>query len=274
MRWLLKPFELLYRGINRIRRSLYRRGIIRSKKLPVPVISVGNLTLGGGGKTPAVIAIARALSEGGLRVGVLIRGYGRRGPGGMVERLDSDRYGDEPVLIKKNVPKADVIVGANRYENALRQRCDVFLLDDGFQHMQIARDLDLVIEPSHPGFLREGRSALHDADIVIPRRLRLSIPDSHLAKPVFAFAGLANNEQFFTSLREAGVRLVATRGFRDHHRYTREDIEAVKREAAGAAIVTTEKDAVKIDDPSIIAIPAEMIIEPFIMERIVAVARR
>src|SRR4029077_19855105 len=111
---LLKPAELLYRGVNRVRRSLYRRGVLRSKRLPVPVISVGNIAMGGGGKTPTVIAIARALSERGMRVGVLTRGYGRSGAGGVVDAPDAARFGDEPVLIKKSAPNVDVIVGANR----------------------------------------------------------------------------------------------------------------------------------------------------------------
>ena len=78
---LLKPAELLYRAINRMRRALYRAGILRARRLPVPVISVGNIAVGGGGKTPTVIAIARILARSGVRVGVLTRGYGRAGAG-------------------------------------------------------------------------------------------------------------------------------------------------------------------------------------------------
>lgn len=274
MRWLLKPAELLLRGVNRLRRSLYRAGILHGRRLPVPVISVGGIAAGGSGKTPATIAIARALADRGLRVGVLTRGYRRSGQGGVVEALDPDRFGDEPVLIKKRVPEARVIVGKNRYDNAIRELVDIFILDDGFQHLQLHRDLDVVIDRDDPSFLREGRSALRDADVVLPRRMCPVIPGSLRGKRLFAFAGLADNDQFFRSL---DLPLTGTLSFPDHHRYTSADIEAVKRAArdAGAeAIVTTEKDAVKIDDPAIVAIPAEMVIDAAAMERIVAVAAR
>jgi tetraacyldisaccharide 4'-kinase len=273
--WLLKPAELLYRGINRIRRSLYRRGVLRSKRLPVPVISVGNIAMGGSGKTPAVIAIARVLAREGVRVGVLTRGYGRVGAGGELIELDARRFGDEPVLIKKSVPNVTVIVAQKRYENALRHQCDVYLLDDGFQHLQLHRDLDIVVDNPQARYLREGRSALRHADIVLQREVRPIVPASVRGKKVFAFSGLADNEQFFASLREAGVNLVATLGFPDHHDYT--DMEPIKRAARDAhadAIVTTEKDAVKLSDDQIIAIPAETTLTPDVVARILAVVRR
>ncbi len=272
MTWLLKPAELLYRSVNRARRALYRAGIFKPKRLSVPVISVGGIAAGGSGKTPAVIAIASALSERGLRVAVLTRGYRRSGKGGVITVLDPHRFGDEPVLIKRRLPNVDVIVGANRYENALRTTADVFVLDDAFQHLQLHRDVDVVIDNPHCKFLREGRSALRDAEIVLPRQLKLTIPDSLRGKRVFAFAGLADNRQFFESL---ALDVVGTRSFPDHHRYSATDIEEIKRaarDAGGEAIVTTEKDAVKIDDGEIVAIPAEMVIAPAALESIIAVA--
>jgi tetraacyldisaccharide 4'-kinase len=272
---LLKPLELLWRGVNRLRRALYRRGILKSRRLPRPVISVGNLAAGGAGKTPAVIAIARSLTERGLTVAVLTRGHGRAGNGGgEVTSLDAAQFGDEPVLIKSKLQNVHVIVGSKRYANAIHflinNDCDLFILDDGFQHLQLARDLDIVIDAGR-GVMREGRSALADAGVVMQRNLRLVVPQGLSARRVFAFAGLADNDQFFTALRENGLNVVATRGFRDHHRYTAADIVAIKHEAreAGAdAIVTTEKDKVKIDDHGIIAIAAEMIIEPAVIEAI------
>lgn len=272
---LLKPFELLWRGVNRLRRVLYRRGILKSKRLPRPVISVGNLAAGGAGKTPAVITIARYLEKRGFRVAVLTRGYKRAGNvSGVVTSLDAATFGDEPVLLKSKLKDIDVIVGSNRYENAIRflnaNDCDLFLLDDGFQHLQLARDVDVVIDAGS-GVMREGRSALADADFVIQRRLRLAVPEDLTSRRVFAFAGLADNEQFFASLRATGLNVAGTRSFRDHHRYTASDIAAIKAAAqsAGAeSIVTTEKDAVKIDDRDIIAVAAEMIIEPEILEKI------
>jgi tetraacyldisaccharide 4'-kinase len=194
--------------------------------------------------------------------------------------LDAARFGDEPVLIKSKLQNVHVIVGSKRYENAMRflsnNDCDLFILDDGFQHQQLARDLDIVMDAGR-GVMREGRSALADANIVIQRNLRLVVPQELSAKRVFAFAGLADNDQFFTALRENRLNVIATRGFRDHHRYSAADIAAIKKEAldAGAeAIVTTEKDKVKFDDRGIIAIAAEMIIEPGVIEAIARVGSR
>ncbi|HEV7487581.1 MAG TPA: tetraacyldisaccharide 4'-kinase [Thermoanaerobaculia bacterium] len=275
MTLLLKPIEFLWRGVNRLRRALYRRGILKSKRLPRPVISVGNLAAGGAGKTPAVITIARYLEKRGFRVAVLTRGYGRAGnASGLVTSLDAAKFGDEPVLLKSKLKNIDVIVGSKRYHNAVQflnvNECDVFILDDGFQHLQLARDIDVVID-TRGGIMREGRSALADADFVIQRRLRLVVPEELTGRRIFAFAGLADNEQFFASLRANGLNVIGTRSFRDHHRYTAADIASIKASAATAgaeAIVTTEKDAVKIDDRDIIAIAAEMIIEPEILEKL------
>ena len=255
---LLKPFELLYRGINRVRRAAYRAGLLRGKRLHKPVISIGNIAMGGTGKTPAVIAVCRFLESRGLRVTVLTRGY----------RADKGEgfIGDEPLLIKRST-KANVIVGSNRYEKARGIDTDVFVLDDGFQHLQLKRDLDIVIDaPSR--FFREGRSALKYADVVISRDLRVSVP--RIEGPVFAFSALADNQQFFDSLR--GLNVAGTRGFRDHHRYTAADLQSLKRDARGATLVTTEKDAVKIDDPAVVAIPAEFVVPPDVLEQIAAVA--
>jgi len=269
---LLKPFEPLWRGLNRLNRALYRLGIRKGKRLPRPVISVGNLTAGGAGKTPSVIAIARYLDKRGFRVAVLTRGYGRSGNvSGLVTSLDAARFGDEPVLIKSKLKNVDVIVGSKRYDNAVQflsqNDCDLFVLDDGFQHLKLARDVDVVIDAGS-GIMREGRSALADADFVIPRNLRIVIPD--VAPRVFAFSGLANNEQFFDSLRANGLNVVGTKSFRDHHRYTAADIASIKAAAGSETVVTTEKDAVKIDDRDIIPIAAEMIVEPEVLEAIAA----
>jgi KDO2-lipid IV(A) lauroyltransferase len=264
---LLKPFELLYRGVNRVRRTLYRIGVLRAKRLRGAVISIGNIAAGGAGKTPATIRIARHLIDRGHRVAVLTRGYGRAsGATGLVDSLDAARWGDEPVLIAKNdIP---VIVGSNRYENASRYEYEIYLLDDGFQHLQLERDVDVVIDVPHARFYREGRSALRDADVVIPRNVRVKIPDTLKGKRVFAFAALADNEQFFASL--AGLDVVGTRGFRDHHRYTEADLAALRKAAGDAILVTTEKDAVKLDAPDVVAIPAEFILEDGVLERIVS----
>ena len=266
MNVLLKPLELVWRGVNRARRALYRAGVLKAKRLPKPVISVGSIAAGGAGKTPATIAIVRHLMSRGYNVAVLTRGYGRAGGGGRVERDDASTYGDEPVLIHK-ATGAEVIVGKDRRRNGLTSHADVFVLDDGFQHLQLARDVDVVID-TEARWYREGRSALRHADFVIPRRLALSA--EHLGgKRVFAFAGLADNAQFFEALRTAGVEVAGTRSFSDHHRYTAGDIAALKN-ATHDLLVTTEKDAVKIDDRDIIAVPATFEIEPAVLEAIEA----
>ena len=273
---LLKPFELLFRGINRARRALYRAGVLRAKRLPRPVISVGNIAIGGSGKTPAVIAIARALVAEGLDVAVLTRGYGRSGEGGVVDSFDAARFGDEPLVIHKAVPKANVIVGSKRHENGARVNCDVYLLDDGFQHLQLHRDLDVVIDAPQARWYREGRSAMRDADVILQRRLRPSGFESLRGKRVFAFSGLADNEQFFAMLRGLGIDVAGTRSFPDHYRYTPRDVEEIKRAAAAAGaeqIATTEKDAVKINDDSMIAVGVDLVLDASDLERIVAAAR-
>lgn len=265
----MKVLELLWHGLNRTRRALYRAGVLRGKRLHRPVISIGNIAAGGAGKTPAVIAVSRFLASRGLRVAVLTRGYGRAGTSsGPVTSNDADQYGDEPVLIKQSV-NVDVIVGRNRYENARDIDCDVFILDDGFQHLRLQRDFDLVID-APAKFHREGRSALRDADAVVPRRLRTIVPDELRGRRVFAFAGLADNEQFFASLRDAGLELAGTKGFPDHHRYTPADLASMKQ---GLPLVTTEKDAVKIDDPDVVAVRAEFEIDQEVLEEMLRVAR-
>lgn len=263
---LLEPLELLWRGINRLRRALYRAGILKAKRLPKPVVSIGAITAGGAGKTPATIAIGQYLTQRGYRVAVLTRGYKRKGAGGRVTVPDAAKFGDEPVLLRRKL--AEVIVGKNRYENGVAVNCDVYLLDDGFQHLQLARDVDVVIDA--PGrWFREGRSALRDADFVLRRRLTVDAPPGKL----FAFAGLADNEQFFRSL----PHVVGTRSFPDHHAYSAADLQEIRAaaRAAGAdAIVTTEKDAVKLGDRDIIAVAARFEIDPEILEAIEARVRQ
>lgn len=143
--------------------------------------------------------------------------------------------------------------------------------------MQIHRDLDVVIDAGNARLHRESRSALRHAGLVIPRRLRLHVPDSVRGKRVLAFAALAGNRQFFRALEEAGLELAATIEFPDHHRYDAADlarIEARAGDAGAAAIVTTEKDAVKIDGHDIIPIPAEFVFDPGAVERILAAVSR
>ena len=280
---LVAAAEALYTTINGVRRQMYRRALLRQIRLPLPVVSIGNISAGGAGKTPAVIALANELGRRGIRAAVLTRGYGRRSgmPGGLVTTDDPARFGDEPVLIKKRTTNVDVIVGADRAEEAHKylrdNECDLFILDDGFQHLRLARDLDIVIETSRATFHRERRSALSDADIVIPRRLELRIPSEVPGRRTFAFAGLADTAQFFDSLRTHGVEVCGTMSFRDHHPYTDADLARITATAADCGaevIVTTEKDAVKLNHPAIVAIAADFVFDRDVIERVAALVRK
>ena len=184
-RYLLLPLAPVYRGAVAVRRAAYRRGLIRRTKLPVPVISVGNLTFGGTGKTPTVIALARDLVRMGRRPAVLTRGYKRLDDGqvvvvGPIPRQTAAEVGDEPLEMARRLPGVPVVVDADRARGgaeAQRLGSDVVLLDDGFQHLRLERDLDLVlIDAGDPwggnrmpplGRLREPAAALKRADAVL-----------------------------------------------------------------------------------------------------------
>jgi tetraacyldisaccharide 4'-kinase len=286
---LLRPIELAYQGVNRLRRSLYRRGVLRQKELPRPVVSIGNLSIGGSGKTPVTIALVRLLRERGFSPAVLTRGYRRKSneSWAVVTGGDVARFGDEPVMMAAALPETPVIVGADRYQAAIGylqgSDCDLFVLDDGFQHLRLLRDCDVVID--HPArWAREGRAALRDAGIILRRGIRRSSalsqtifemelvvnavrrgghsepPEVLRGAKVVAFAGLADNRQFFALLEHLGARLVATFEFADHHRYSRQELERIRRAAAEAPamMVTTAKDWVKLVDPEIAFLEVEM----------------
>jgi tetraacyldisaccharide 4'-kinase len=263
-----------------------------AKRLRWPVVSVGSLSAGGAGKTPVVIALGGLLKDAGWGVDVLSRGYGRDGRG--VERVDLNtddaarRFGDEPVLIaeRAGVP---VYVGASRYAAGTLAEAGggrgLHLLDDGFQHRQLARAVDVVLVTADDledvlipaGNLREPLTTLARADVVIVRedevedvakrvwpmlregsqmwvvRRRLQFPAPLFVfgaglKPI-AFCALARPENFAAMLAEAGCGIVETVAFQDHHRYNAADIERVIDVAKGlhaTGFVTTEKDAVKL----------------------------
>jgi tetraacyldisaccharide 4'-kinase len=287
---LLKPLELIWRGVNRARRRLYQSGRLRSKTLPRPVISIGNLSVGGSGKTPATIAVVSILQRQGMKVAVLTRGYRRESDQWMIaDGTDPARSGDEPALLARKLPGAGVVVGADRHSAGTRylqdRQCDVFVLDDGFQHLRLHRDLDIVIDDSNAKWLREGPGALHSADIVLVRggeatpgafpprfsaRLQpagwllegSTLPTEALrGRKAHAFAGLANNDQFFAMVRSLGIEIASTRSFGDHHSYSAADLSSLR--SSGELLITTEKDLVKISDGAgIAALVVEMRIEP------------
>jgi tetraacyldisaccharide 4'-kinase len=274
----MSALSLLFGAAVSARNALYSRGVLPSRRLERPVVSVGNLSVGGAGKTPFVLLLGELLKARGIAFDVLSRGYGRhtRGvrlvePGG-----SSGDFGDEPLLIARKL-QAPVIVGEDRFaagqfaEQRFRSR--LHLLDDGFQHRALARDFDIVLvtaEDAHDrllpaGRLREPLAALRRADAVVltggvsPDGLPLDtqlvwqarrvIAPKGVSTHPLAFCGIAHPQQFFVQLRNAGIDVAAEATFRDHHRYTEKDIRdlvalAARSEADG--FVTTEKDAVNL----------------------------
>jgi tetraacyldisaccharide 4'-kinase len=286
LRALLAPVTPLYRLGLALRERRLRSGHEPIRRLSLPVISIGNLSTGGTGKTPLAIALARALIARGVAVDVLSRGYGRTGRD--AARVDpagsAQNYGDEPMLIARSAG-VPVFVAPERYAAGLlaesemkAQGVAVHLLDDGFQHRQLHRDIDILLlcrADLHDrllpaGNLREPISALRRAHVLaIPAedpalesdlrslgwegptwrlRRRMEIPP--VPGPVVAFCGIARPEQFFAGLESACVRLAARRAFRDHHRYTQAELERLASQAratAASALLTTEKDAVRLE---------------------------
>ncbi len=179
MRWWLWPASLIWGAAARVRAQVYRRGLLRAEQLPGTVVSVGNLTAGGTGKTPMVLWLAGQFHDAGKRVGILTRGYRAEtaGSGGIPQS-------DEVAIYRERLRgRAELGVGADRFANGevlARHGVDCFILDDGFQHMQLARDADIVLlDATDPfggghllpaGMLREPASALARADIAVITR--------------------------------------------------------------------------------------------------------
>jgi 3-deoxy-D-manno-octulosonic-acid transferase len=196
---LVRPFlnsvAVLYGNLVSVRNRSYRIGLLRSRRLSRPVFSVGNMTVGGTGKTPVVVAMCRILTERGLRPVVLSRGYGGRYRAPLLEVSDGSRIkwpadvvGDEPVLMARRLPGVPVVVGPDRYTAGkgaiLAYQPDVLVLDDGFQHVRLCRDLDLLLIDSADPFgngkvlpagpLREPVHGLRRADAVMLTRMESS----------------------------------------------------------------------------------------------------
>jgi tetraacyldisaccharide 4'-kinase len=284
-RWML-PLVPLYRLALGLRELSLRSRLEPVRRLRWPVISVGSLSAGGAGKTPMTIALAKALAARGFSIDVLSRGYGRRSSEAARVRPDgaAGEFGDEPLLIAQQAG-VPVFVAPQRFDagrlaeasdNAGSAPC-VHLLDDGFQHRQLARDLDVVLVSRADwrdrllpaGNLREALRAAERADVAaVPAdgpdferelrqrgwqrpiwRLRRAMDLPRVTGPVAAFCGIARPEQFFAGLEAKGLRLVGRKSFADHYSYNVRDLERIANEAmtAGAtALVTTEKDRVRI----------------------------
>jgi tetraacyldisaccharide 4'-kinase len=260
----LNPLTGLYGAATALRNTLFDRGVLPSRRLEQPVVSVGNLSVGGSGKTPFVIALGKLLKARGIRFDVLARGYRRKTRGVLVVEADGNAadFGDEPLLIARRLG-VPVIVGESRYDagRVAEQKFDpqVHILDDGFQHRSLARDFDIVLMTERDfddrllpsGRLREMLSSLQRADaIALPRDFsgqnfsvheltieslarqgkliwRMTREISMPAAPLapIVFCGIARPQQFFAQVRAAGITPVAEVQFRDHHAYNRSDIE-------------------------------------------------
>jgi tetraacyldisaccharide 4'-kinase len=274
----VNPLSAIYGVAVGARNRLYDRGLLSARRLQGPVVSIGNLSVGGSGKTPFVILLGELLKTRGLKFDVLSRGYGRqtRGlvlvdPGG-----SSGKFGDEPLLIARRL-EIPVVLGEDRYQAGVfaeeRFGARLHLLDDGFQHRALARDFDIVLVTPEDardrllpsGRLREPLRSLQRADAVVLtsgasptsyplngklvwRVLRGIVPVTVPARPV-AFCGIARPKNFMLQLRKAGIEPVAEAVYRDHHAYVETDIRellALKAKSQADGFVTTEKDAINL----------------------------
>ncbi|HVZ64819.1 MAG TPA: tetraacyldisaccharide 4'-kinase [Lacunisphaera sp.] len=318
----LQLCSYLFSGIVQLRLWLYRNRILRDQPLGCLVVVVGNLTVGGTGKTPIVEMFAKALRDRGRKVAILSRGYKSKAPplwrkwwawltharelpprvvsDGTHVLLDSEFAGDEPYMLARNLPGVVVLVDKNRVKagtHAIREfGCDTLVLDDGFQYLPLKGRLNLLlVDKTNPfgngfmlprGILREPIKHLQRASYVfltksrghrdeeLEAMIRRFNPDAELiecahkprylqnlsgpeqlplaalaGKRIGAFSGIAAPESFEGFLRETGARLVSTRRFLDHYRFTPEDLAGVFADARAAGaemVITTEKDAVRL----------------------------
>lgn len=280
----MKLLSTLYGGIVAARNALYDRHWLPSRRLQAPVISIGNLSVGGSGKTPFAILLGQLLAARGIKCDVLSRGYGRQTHGVLAVDPNGSpqQYGDEPLLIARqlNVP---VVVGEDRYKAGRlaesRFGAQVHLLDDGFQHRALARDFDIVlVTPDDArdrllpaGRLREPLASLRRANAVVlvsgarpesfplsgklvwrvRRGLVFTNSDQHTIRRPVVFCGIARPQYFLSQLRAAGIDPIAEAFFRDHHAYTEKDVQDLldlRQRSEADSFVTTEKDVVNLGD--------------------------
>ena len=289
-------FHQIYAAGARYRRRFYTRRPELRRRLSQPVISIGNLAVGGRAKTPIAAAVASRLLALGERPAILSRGYARRLPeDGVVVvrdpdgiRADVDRAGDEPLMLARQLEAVAVLASASRYlAGRLAEQhfgCTVHVLDDGFQHFQLHRDVDLVVvdgadladprtlpagrlrEPLETLAVADGVITLDDASVqalgggVPAWRARRKVGEARLVEPAgapvefsfgtaVALAGVANPDRFFADLRAAGWPIARELSYRDHHPYTARDVATIFRTAradGAGLVVTTEKDLMRL----------------------------
>ena len=279
----LKSTGLLPLGWLYSTAGLLHRTLTKPARAKCPVVCVGNLTIGGSGKTPVVAVLAESLIKEGFNPHILSRGYGGKLSSPSPVRVDPARHkaddvGDEPLLLGRTAP---VWIGSDRARSAhqaTEASANILILDDGFQNPGLHKDFSIIVVDAGYGFgnervmpagpLRESLdSGFKRADLIVTigkSQTTLSTgelpvvegvlkPCSRTAsrlngRDVLAFAGIGRPEKFHDSLKELGARVVKTRNFPDHHPYSRADLEALhdQAKASGLQLVTTEKDAIKL----------------------------
>jgi tetraacyldisaccharide 4'-kinase len=274
----LNPLSTIYGGIVGARNTLYERGWKRARRLKGPVISVGNISAGGSGKTPFVILLGELLKARRVQFDVLSRGYGRKSQGVLLVDPSGSpqQFGDEPLLIARKL-QVPVVVGEDRYAAGKFAESkfgpNLHLLDDGFQHRALHRDFDIVLVTPQDandkllpaGRLRESLQALRRADVVVLSggaaagafplqgksvwRVQRGIVPSNVPQRPVVFCGIARPQNFLSQLRAANIEPVAEAFYRDHYAYGEKDIRdllALKQRNAAGGFVTTQKDAVNL----------------------------
>jgi tetraacyldisaccharide 4'-kinase len=286
-------YSLISRTACRARSALVRAGILAPRRAPIPVVSVGNLTVGGSEKTPLVMEILAFLAGRGTRAALVSRGYKGRWEQSGGTLSDGNRLlggwresGDEPYMIASRFPRAGVYLGKHRYSSCLAAAAagfEIAVLDDGFQHVKLARDLDIVIhDPASRAPFREGFSALRRADVLLLKHpeassvaaIRKRFPrlavfeyavevkgltslaggellptDTLRGRSISAFCGIARPHRFFETLESLGLGPEIRTAFPDHFDYPESALARLAAEGAAGpsdAFVTTEKDAVKL----------------------------
>ena len=276
-KWLIvfRPLSILYRSVSTLNHKLYQAGIKSSYTAPVPVMVIGNITVGGSGKTPLLIHLVDYLESINVRVGVISRGYGGKGPFPAYVDVNSEpnEVGDEPCLIVQSTA-VPMVVGANRQENIelllSRHELDLIISDDGLQHYALNRQLEWIVLDNNrglgnekilpEGYLREPKSRLDTATVIehaahpqshLNMHLEVSSPYLLNAKTdtlfdinqdYYAVVGIGYPQRFYKTLQSLGVTQFQCHEFPDHHDYETQDLQF---EDANP-IITTEKDAVKL----------------------------
>jgi tetraacyldisaccharide 4'-kinase len=290
----MNPLSALFGAGIAARNRLYDRGMLQPRTLQHPVISIGNLSVGGAGKTPFVVLLGRFLQANHIAFDILSRGYGRSDRAiRLVDAYGSaELYGDEPLLLTRAL-QVPVIVGADRFAAGVHAEKLfsevrpahgrwVHLLDDGFQHRRLARQLDIVLLSQTDlgdqllpiGRLREPLTAIRRADIIVLTddtsvdalrafggdkpvwrvRRTFALSEPAAAKAV-AFCGVARPQRFFDDLRSLGIQVLTTKVFPDHHRYSMRDINALldmKRGSGADIFITTTKDLVNLSSAKLL----------------------